>query len=178
MERRLRIRQAIVLAGAQLTETACSLPSAHPRSLTDGCLISYFSAVFGVLSVKSSMVNLPAGCSPMLTSRKTRGRCTLAIVAVVVRPKSTAASEDRWRLELSHAAAGFLPEAPTTELAPVSQHISKDQTSKTTSLHARPWYRSKMQTPAALRGCRGLRLASFADWLPPHISYLGSPRKQ
>ena len=36
--------------------------------------MAYFSHVRGVLSLKSSITSLPAGSSPMLTSRKTRGR--------------------------------------------------------------------------------------------------------
>jgi len=143
-------RQCIVDGNCVLTSV-----STYGR-LTYGCLVSYFSVVFGVLSMKSSMVNLPAGCSPTLTSRKTRGRCTFAIVAVVDRPKCTAASEDRWQLELSHATAGFLPEVPTAELPPV--HASSTTTWADILEpwpHIRPWYRSQIRTPSAIvRRCR------------------------
>ena len=38
-----------------------------------GSELAYFSQVLGVLSVNSSIISLPAGSSPMLTSKKTLG---------------------------------------------------------------------------------------------------------
>ena len=58
-----------MFAGTQLSETA-----KRQARMSVEWRMPYFSHVFGVLSVKSSIVSLPAGCSPMTMSRKHLGR--------------------------------------------------------------------------------------------------------
>ena len=73
MKRRFRVRQSIVLAGAQLAEAVVSdCQQVGAWRITQD---THFSHVLGVLSTKSSMVSLPTGSSPMLMSRNARGRC-------------------------------------------------------------------------------------------------------
>ena len=74
VKRRFCVKESIVLACAQLAEAVVSeCQQVGAWRVTQDI---YFSHVLGVLSTKSSTASLPAGSSPMLTSRNARGRCT------------------------------------------------------------------------------------------------------
>ena len=81
VERRVGVRQAVVLGRTQLAETTWLLSASSALVPRTPYLLPYFSHVFGAWSVKSSKTSLPAGCPLMSTSRKVRGRLAGAITA-------------------------------------------------------------------------------------------------
>ena len=65
-----------------------------------------FSHVLGVLSANSSIVSLPAGSSPMFTSRKTRGLDAVAMYEW--RLLGSVRAEDDFPLQIIKSIAGQL----------------------------------------------------------------------